>query len=375
MIPVRSINLVGIFTIFIIVAVQAMPRVMNDRTETHEIYDQRQKGHENWMVRIKNVYVTLPDLSKLFSSMDQMTYGDGTTFENCKEPYCLDVTDFVLNPKPTDESGASTNVTDNDSNEDLLEKPVSSPKPETKPQQKPLEKIDTEDVSNINFVNENPKRIPYFGNIPVKPASPMLDENFNLIRKKPQVEIISTPEPIIKPVNNENEQAIVEINTNKYDPIVEIGTKKVIQADKEIIIEIGNKRTTEIHPEVTEPSVVKVPEHHQPPTTTTRTLVEEPQILVEITEESQIGTTIPPVNAVPVHSRKNNRIQVIVEPDLSRVPIPAEEAVSFVESPAHEIKLVDISEALVALKEDIEQQKQAQLKNGYHIVPVQVMME
>lgn len=76
--------------------------------KTDVVYKQTQTGDENYFLHIKNVYVALPDLTKLFQSI-----GEHTTFEisrpsydedsDCKGPYCNEVTDFFAsgNKVPT----------------------------------------------------------------------------------------------------------------------------------------------------------------------------------------------------------------------------------------------------------------------------------
>lgn len=90
----------------------------SNKGKTEIVYKQTQTGDENYFLHIKNVYVALPDLSKLFQSI-----GEHATFqvnyplssdEDCKEPYCFDLNEFNLGTstkRPLSEENAEESMT------------------------------------------------------------------------------------------------------------------------------------------------------------------------------------------------------------------------------------------------------------------------
>lgn len=90
---------------------------------SHIEYKQSQKGDENYALHIKNVYLTLPDLSKLILGpvlMDGMIPSSGaassdtSSAEDCLPPYCFDWNNFAQNPtkKPLEVALVSEKITE-----------------------------------------------------------------------------------------------------------------------------------------------------------------------------------------------------------------------------------------------------------------------
>lgn len=72
----------------------------SNKKNTEIVYKQSQTGDENYFLHIKNVYVALPDLTKLFQSLSehttfQVNYPSSSFDEDCKGPYCADLSDFA----------------------------------------------------------------------------------------------------------------------------------------------------------------------------------------------------------------------------------------------------------------------------------------
>lgn len=132
-----SLVLINFYTVHAFTIPSHSYRETSNKGKTEIVYKQSQTGDENYFLHIKNVYVALPDLTKLFQSLGehttfQVNYPSSSSFdEDCKGPYCSDLSDFTFSTSTKTPSNIAEESVDITTATNLLDEDKETSTPET----------------------------------------------------------------------------------------------------------------------------------------------------------------------------------------------------------------------------------------------------